>query len=1158
MSDSPLFADILGNNNGEDDPKKKAVASTGQLFSDILTPSSNQTPVNHVTPKTPIQDEVDNPATQLVKSFGQGLLALPKTGAEFGSHVINDGLSGLKKYSETTRSLGDIMSGAANLLNKANTKIEPNVDPKHPITSAIAQTVGETAGQMAVQVGEFAGARKVVNVAIDALPSPLVSNATKAIGSVAGDIGTAAEKILPTWMIPQGATAKIIAKIPKNVSTAFLVGVPNNQDPMQSLAFGFLGAAQESGFGMKGYNPNAAAPVGSIKPQLPPHSQRIQDRLGSQSELRGDTWESLMGKIKDAPNKFRQELVDRTSRIRQIETEVGGNKNSTPAADAARLAAGIPGKIKTFLEDQPFAGYDANGDPMFIDAPSVKDILKEVGPEGVDALNRVSIAARVLDEKISSQYQQGSGLQGPQQPFADNINTGIGPDDAHLELAHADPDIIQAATHLTDNANAALSYAVNRGRIDGTLVNLWRKVGESYIPLNRIFDSPEPISQPGKSNNASNYKSLKGSEELIGKPSETIPEYISRTIRGADMNYVWNTLADVARANPIDGEKWMSQVEYGTLQNSPVLAGKANALMTHYNATNPATPMTIQQALGLVTTFHNDVFDAQSNTLTIYNKGMLERWNVHPQLAQAIKTFNPIDSELSGNILAKAFQIPSMIVKKGMQAGITKNPAFAVFHGIADTFLAKLNTKYGFEFGKSSLDGFFEAVKKGEEYQKFMASGGGGSVFSDYNSKYSLDTLQPRNGFQSVVATITHPIEALGKIAQPIYVAAKLGEFMKGTASGISSQQAALAARNVTPDMGQIGGSMKFLSSIDAFVNPAIQHFDNFYQNVKSQPKQVFATGVASITLPSVALWFANRNDKEINDIRKTQGGANYWYIRLADNSIGRVKKPYLPGYVFGTLAEEALDEMVAKSPDTIEQAHNSLAHEFSFSFIPQAVQLAAGLWANKDYYSGNRIIPQGMEGIDPSQQKLPNTSKLASTVADGLRNVSGNRINLSPIQIDYSIRGATGDIGVDISHLVGIKKDINGPTLLPAQWPVIGKFLAAYPTKSVEPLSTFYAHADKVDEVSRTIKYMETKNPLALEKYLKANENKLALAPMFTEGKAQLGKLNQELAAIMNMPDKSVSQDYKRDISNHYIKAMIEIARNLNNAAGSTGLLNK
>jgi hypothetical protein len=917
--------------------------------------------------------------------------------------------------------------------------------------------------------------------------------------------------------------------------------------------------------GIVGQPPSGANPPNPNN-GLPSYSSNIQARIKTQNHSIGQSIQSLMGGIingikKITPDNFRQTFINNTHNLTVVEKTTGINGLSArdlPSAQA-QLANGSAWQADEFIKGRGGFILDPNtGTPIFSGTPAYQDILRGFSKDQIDAFRRARIAAHVLDERISSQYTPGTTLPrvpGPGQYGAANVDVGIDPNDARLELLNAPKDIVQATTQANQLVNEAGDYAANQGRLDRSTLDWWRKLSPSYTSLQRAFESPkpEPTTGLGRINQTVNkfYKEIRGNRDLqINDPIQNDLDYIRTSVSAANRNRTWMMLREAANADPTAFTGIMEPSGYATAATHQRLFAIANSIQQIAQNQGHNIPQNV--ALQMAIQFDPSVFDAASNTKLIHNNGLPEVWKISPELAKVANAQTPLET----NLWLDLMRLPA----EGLKLGITKNPVFPAFHFFRDYFQTMVNTKYGNTLGVNTIKGLVEAIKKGPAYHEFQASGAGGGTLnstgdlSNFTSATSLRSVIPKSPLETGVSIVTHPIEALSKLYEPLYIAGKLGEYMKARASGADGAVAALAARNVTPDMANVGGSMKALSSMDAFLNPALQHFDNLYQNIKDHPAGFVGTGFASITLPTVALYFLNHDDEQIQESRRGANGSRYWFIRVAKGNDGVIKlpKPWLPGYIFGTLAEEALDKMLMEHPDSFNQLKDALKTEANFSFVPQAVQIPMSLYANKDYYSGIPIVPLGLEQVDPQYQTTATTSNLSKRVSDILFRSTNGNINISPAQLDYVIRSATGSVGSDVTQLSGtLYKGVSGPAPTMADKPLIGKLFARYPTSGAEDVRKFYQEYDKAATFARTLVNLENHNPTKIEEYVTRPDVKqwLEISPVYTETYKQIAEINKTIHDIDNLPDNAVSPEYKRQVTDNLMLQVIQITKAINNA---------
>jgi hypothetical protein len=396
------------------------------------------------------------------------------------------------------------------------------------------------------------------------------------------------------------------------------------------------------------------------------------------------------------------------------------------------------------------------------------------------------------------------------------------------------------------------------------------------------------------------------------------------------------------------------------------------------------------------------------------------------------------------------------------------------------------------------------------------------------------------------VNAVLHPIDAMKQLTRPFEEAARLGEYIKGRQQGASAVEAALNSRRVTTDFAQVGASMQGLSQMSAFLNPAIQSLDQNYKTlITGDSKQALAKGFAAISAPSAMLWFANRNDQEIQDLRKTPQGATSWFVRLPDSTIAKVPKPFLYGQIFGTGIETVLDQLSEKGDTaTLEKFGSALLDQATMNVVPNLASLPMQFWANKDAYTGSAIVPESMQGLDPQAQVLNSTTGFAKNVSTFLTGASGGKVNVSPIYIDWLTRNVGGSLAKDVTSIPGTGVDRTAGEL-----PFLRRFVANGSSLSVEPIQTFYKKSDELARVLNTLKLYEKTGQLdKYQSYLTQHQDQFMKASYYAETRAQLGELHNTIEQIHDGP---FSSSQKKEYIDYLTKQAVEVARGVNQSLG-------
>ena len=241
---------------------------------------------------------------------------------------------------------------------------------------------------------------------------------------------------------------------------------------------------------------------------------------------------------------------------------------------------------------------------------------------------------------------------------------------------------------------------------------------------------------------------------------------------------------------------------------------------------------------------------------------------------------------------------------------------------------------------------------------------------------------------------------------QMVEEAPRLAEFKRALEKGYSPQKAGALARDLTLNFARAGTKGRQLNRYTAFFNATIQGFDKFCRMAYEKPKETLAFGTAYITLPTIALWYQN-HDKDWYRDMPFDDKMKYWFFELND-TIFKVPKPELPGYLFGSAVERTLDMIADNDPQALE--HNTFNSFLISNTVPNAIPTAILPiieWIfNYNLYRGKPIVSsRDMKKETPDQYNI-----YTSEVAKSIGKTTGF---LSPAKVDNSIKAVTGSMGI-------------------------------------------------------------------------------------------------------------------------------------------------
>jgi len=180
------------------------------------------------------------------------------------------------------------------------------------------------------------------------------------------------------------------------------------------------------------------------------------------------------------------------------------------------------------------------------------------------------------------------------------------------------------------------------------------------------------------------------------------------------------------------------------------------------------------------------------------------------------------------------------------------------------------------------------------------------------------------------------------------------------------------------------------------------------------------------------ALYYAMvSDDDEYKNLRQEVRDDN-WIIPISEGFSLKIPIPFEVGAIFKVIPERLIDTLYGDGD--ANSFMNSISRQLwvTFELNPLDVQLVGpliGALNNKNSYTGNDIVPYYLEtGVEPRYQYKEGTNELAVQL--------GNALNISPLKIEYILRGYGGTLG---SYLMNITdytlKSVSGKDYIPRRF---------------------------------------------------------------------------------------------------------------------------
>ena len=599
-------------------------------------------------------------------------------------------------------------------------------------------------------------------------------------------------------------------------------------------------------------------------------------------------------------------------------------------------------------------------------------------------------------------------------------------------------------------SDKVLQQTVDYGLISQDTANYLRKKYPDYIPFDRIFSDKEIDTQMKHGVGAGEaslskqdiVQRIKGSSRSIDSPLNALITKTQDMIQQGERNKTAELLASYAKdpKNPFQ----LRELKAGESANG-------------------------------------------RPTISYLDNGKKRTFLAAPEVARAAKNMN---REQMGIIL-RALAAPARLLRMG---ATTVNAGFTMANVVKDFVGATINSKGGFNSTnpKSIVSALGAAFHHNDDlYVEMQREGVLGNIYeltrnaSDLNlneirSHKNILTRSLHNA-KSPLKTLENTIgrsEDFGRALQ--YVANKKYAKRKGMSESEAIKFAADQARWNSTNFLRSGTYGKAINAIVPYSNANIQGQRITLRRMKENPARYtgkIALGIVAPTVAAMALSYSNDENKKImenlpdyvkeNNVVVIGPGAKYnkeqnkWegvylvpvppQFSPLHRQLHNMVRSAMTGQQFdtGKAVGDAVEQVTTVNPMEIRRT--------GAQYVPQAVKPFVETWANKNLYTGQEVVPEGMKNLDGKDQWDNSTSLTARKV--------GELTGLSPKQIDNAFRTSTAGGGQNLLHgmdfaiakATGASDDeIKGRSMLDS---VVGRF---YAPKGTSQSSYFYQSLEK------------------------------------------------------------------------------------------------
>jgi hypothetical protein len=809
-----------------------------------------------------------------------------------------------------------------------------------------------------------------------------------------------------------------------------------------------------------GGRPPVRPPDGPSPPAPPPPGGSATGRVFDRISLE-DGGLNIVERLRSGWHSFLRQMVDELHPLDEFvrAAKKGGMQLSMEENPYlwARMLPGTGGKARVMIEEGTFgAKYWKQGPKGAVPnlrGPSLEEILKPVSkPEEWRDFATYVTARRAVDLNRRK------------------ILTGIPPEDARQairELEAKYPEFRKTAAAVYKYQNELLDYGEEMGLLAPDLVAKLKKT-KDYVPFLRVFEELQAGGFMGKkmADVRSPIRRIKGSEREIVNPLESIVKNTYLIVEAADRNQVGRLMANMVARDPA------LEPLFRKVPQKTALVARTTAKELGISLEG----LTEREAEQIFDIFRPSQYTSE-NVVTVMDKGKKTFYEVDPDLYRGLLS---MDTESVGMAI-KWLGLPARILR----AGATLSPDFMIRNPIRDQLTAYTYSKYGFLPGVDWVRGVAQVLGKTDEYTLWKLSGGERSTLVSMDREYLQKSFQQVVDEHKFTDYKKSPLEYLQILSEFTEKGTRMGEFVRGVRRGASPMDAAFSSREVTLDFAKMGTSARTMNRLIAFFNANIRDWDRMITSFKTNPVKTSFKVFTGITLPSIALYYVNRDNPRYQELPQWQKDL-FWVIIPPNGPIVRIPKPFTLGILFGSVPERFLEYLDTKDPEILKGVFGSALEMGTPGYVPTALLPVIETQANHSFFRGTPIVSRGREDFPDEMQYSGSTSESAKLL--------GGALDFSPAKIDNIISGYTASLGNyavqildEVLEGTGITNPAPDPSRTAADYPVLKSFIARDPTgSSSKSVDDFYNAFQKSEGVEKALKeYLQKGEEAKFKKYL-------------------------------------------------------------------------
>ena len=618
---------------------------------------------------------------------------------------------------------------------------------------------------------------------------------------------------------------------------------------------------------------------------------------------------------------------------------------------------------------------------------------------------------------------------------------------AAVELGRENPEFKQLAQDIYAYNNHLRKLLVDGGVISQETADLWAEMYPHYVPIRRVghegLDINVPLDTRKTGVNAPVKKATGGNADILPL-FDTMAQRTMQTYRAIARNRFGVELKNTLGTTIANEQTSVDEVD-SSIDNQDGLLKEGK---------NGSAP-----------------------TFTVFENGEKVTFEITEEMYDALKP--------AGKGLTSTSKI--LNTASNLHRGVLTeyNPVFLASNAIKDAQEIIINSQHAAKTYARLPQAYYELTKKGKWYKEYMENGGEQNTYFD-NESNTFDTKE--KGARKLLGI--PPLSWISKANNFVERAPRLAEYIASRKSGRSVEVSMLDAARVTTNFAAGGRLTKFANRngatfLNASVQGAVQQVRNLREAKANGLKGVLGLvgRYAMAGLPAVLLnklmWEDDEEYEELSDYVKQ----NYYVVaKFGDGKFVRIPKGRTVAVIQNAMEQisNVLNGEEADWGGLGELAISNLApnNPLENNIIAPIIQQAA----NKTWY-GEDLVPTRLQDLPAAEQYDESTDAISKWL--------GEKLNYSPIKINYLLDQYTGGIGDTVLPMLTPEAESGDNTILGN---ALAPWKSKFTTDSVmnnQNVSDFY---DTVDELTTNAKSsMATDEDILKYKYMNSVNSELS-----------------------------------------------------------------